>query len=236
MSILSILIDGIDSTVYGFKYLRKEMSLPTAVVYGQEWLKNGYKPLLGKSKYRYTLLVCYFRYTGTQNDYETMKSVFLQKIKECTLKFSDIDYYYDVIYDSEAKIDKVNPTNVDLGIKFNIYSKYKPEVAEIANRVASKTINVSGNLDTPAIVEITPSINLIDIVITGLGESFTIKNLTAGQKVIISGEDGTVFQGGVNKFTDWDGWEFPKLSPGSNTITFSRSNCDITIKYNPRYI
>ena len=84
--------------------------------------------------------------------------------------------------------------------------------------------------------KLTPSINIIDLVINGLGESFTIKNLTAGQKVIISGESCTVIQGATNKFLDYDGWDFPKLQPGANTITFSKSSCDITVKYKPRFI
>lgn len=232
----TLLIDDVDSQTYGFRYLRKEMRLPTFDTYGQEWLRNSYKPLIGDKQARYTPLTCYFLYQGTQNEFETMKSVFIEKLKECTLRFSDIEFYYDTLYDSEAEIGRVTSTVTEIGLNLYICSKYKTEVTETANRISNKTINVAGNLNTPAIVEITPSINIIDIVVAGLGESFTVKNLIAGQKVIINGEDCTVLQNGVNKFEDFDGWEFPKLVPGANTITFSQVNCDINIKYKPRYL
>ncbi|MFR4584880.1 phage distal tail protein, partial [Clostridium cadaveris] len=74
-------------------------------------------------------------------------------------------------------------------------------------------------------------------IITGLEDGpITIKNLTAGKKVIINGEDGTVLENGINKFGDTELWEWPRLLPGSNTITVSKNSCDITIKYKPRYI
>lgn len=31
-------------------------------------------------------------------------------------------------------------------------------------------------------------------------------------------------------------WGFPRLKPGANTITVSKNNVDITIKYKPRFI
>ncbi|MBK1809428.1 phage tail family protein [Clostridium sp. YIM B02505] len=165
-----------------------------------------------------------------------MKSVFLDKIDKCTLKFSDIDFYYDVVFEGEDKISKINPEALEVGIKFSIYSKYKSQVVEAANRLSTKTINAIGNMKTPVIIEITPSIDLIDITISGLGDNFTIKNLKQGQKIVVNGEDGTVLQGGANKFMDTDMWEFPKLSPGTNSVTFSKNSCDVSIKYKPRWI
>ncbi|MDC4242595.1 phage tail family protein, partial [Clostridium tertium] len=101
----------------------------------------------------------------------------------------------------------------------------------------SKTINVSGNLETPAILELTPSIDLIDLTINGLDEeAIILKNLKANKKLIVNGEEGTVTVDGVNKYSDTDMWGFPRLKPGANTITVSKNNVDITIKYKPRYI
>ncbi|WP_233429138.1 phage distal tail protein [Clostridium cadaveris] len=115
--------------------------------------------------------------------------------------------------------------------------EYSNEVTETMNRITSKTINNIGTEDTPAIVEITSSISLVDLIITGLADDpITIKNLTADKKIIINGEDGTVLENGINKFGDTDLWEWPRLKAGSNSITVSKNSCDITIKYKPRYI
>lgn len=234
---IKLSINNIDSKVYGFRFLRKEMKLPTFEKFGQEWVKESFEPILGESKRRYTPVTCFFVFSGDENNFETMKSVFIEKILNCTLKFSDSDYYYKVIFDSETKIEKIGPYNTEIGITFNIYSKIKQEVTEVMNRITSKTINIAGNQATPAIVEITPSIDLIDLTITGLDYNpIILKNLKANKKLIVNGEDSTVTVDGVNKFSDTDMWGFPKLSPGANTITADKSSVDITIKYKPRYI
>ncbi|MDD7793700.1 phage distal tail protein [Clostridium sp. 'White wine YQ'] len=166
---------------------------------------------------------------------ETMKSNIIKQLEVSTINFDDIAYSYIGFCSEIPTTSYVMPGNEILSVKMLVYC-CGTEKIETANRVASKTINVSGNIETPTIVEITPSIALVDLVVTGIGETFTIKNLTVGQKVIISGEDGTVLQNGVNKFGDYDSWDFPQLKPGANTITFSKNSCDVNIKYKPRYI
>jgi len=179
----------------------------------------------------------FFLFTGDENSFETMISNFVCKLKECTLKFSDSEFYFDAEYSGGNKIDKINPITKEIGLNLRIYCKRKDTIIETMNRITTKTINVSGNTETPAILEITPSIDIIDIVLTGLSDDLIIiRNLTGGKTVILNGEDSTVTVEGINKFTDTDMWEFPKLKPGSNVIIVNRSNVDINIKYKPRWI
>lgn len=229
-------INDIDVSTYGFKYLRREISPPQFEIYGREWLKNAPGPVLGDRRVRFTPIKVTLLYEGSKQEYETMKSVLLDKVKESTIKFNDLEFYYDVSLNSAETEKYKNPNFRELTLSLDGYSKYKDEIVETANKVASKVINVPGTTKTPAIIEITPSIDLIDIAVTGLGEEFTIKDLTAGQKIIVNGEDGTVLEEGINKFQDYDGWGFPRLSPGSRTITFSQDSTDITIRYKPRWL
>ena len=105
------------------------------------------------------------------------------------------------------------------------------------NRVDKKTFNVGGNYNIPAIIEIVPSVDIIDLTINGLAnDPIIIKNLHANKKIIIDGKEETVTEEGINKFKDTDFWEFPFLMPGTNTITLSKNSCNVTIKYEPRYI
>ncbi|MBI6033756.1 phage distal tail protein [Clostridium perfringens] len=105
------------------------------------------------------------------------------------------------------------------------------------NRISEKNFYVGGNYNIPAVIEITPSIDLIDLVINGLAnDHIIIKNLHANKKIIINGKEGTVLEEGKNKFEDTDFWEFPFLVPGPNTITLSKNSCDVVIKYEPRYL
>lgn len=111
------------------------------------------------------------------------------------------------------------------------------EVIESINRITSKTVDAFGNYKAPIIMEITPVIDIIDLKITGLSEDpLIVKNLKGTKTIIIDGINGTVTQDGINKFNDTDMWEFPFLVPGKNNITLSKDTCNITIKYNPRYI
>ena len=105
------------------------------------------------------------------------------------------------------------------------------------NRIINKTINAIGNLTTPAIIEITPSVYISDIKLEGLADDpIIITNIDANKTVIIDGELQKVTVDGVNKYSDTDMWDFPRLIPGYNLIKVSRNNCDIKIKYKPRFI
>lgn len=123
--------------------------------------------------------------------------------------------------------------------------KYKDYISVSANVTASKTITVQGDYPVPCIIEIIPQVNVISSLtikgaarneITGELEDILIKNLTKGNKIVIDGENGTVIEGNSNKFADTEFWEFPSLLPGDNEITFDNTQCNVTIKYKPRYI
>lgn len=157
-------------------------------------------------------------------------------IKPFEVYFKDRDLRFLCILTNNS--DKASLKQVRGRFKLNIYGYNIGNIhTETLNRVSSKTINVAGNHKVPAIVEIIPSIDLIDLNIQGLAnDPIIINNLKKGKKIILNGEEGTVLEEGINKFLDTDFWEFPFLLPGANTITLSKNSCDIAIKYKPRYI
>ena len=105
-------------------------------------------------------------------------------------------------------------------------------------------ILAEGNLAAPCDIEITPKTDIAQIQlfgafydqVSGSDEGIIIKNLKQGKKIVISGDDCTVLQEGKNKFSDTEFWAFPHLRPGSNTISCTSDQCDIVIKYKPRYM
>lgn len=115
--------------------------------------------------------------------------------------------------------------------------EFGEEIEESIIKEKNKTILVKGNQETPAVVEIIPVVDIIDITLEGLADDpIKINNLKKNKKVILDGELQIITVDGVNKFGDTDMWDFPSLKPGSNTIKISRSDCNIKIKYKPRFI
>ncbi|ADL50563.1 phage distal tail protein [Clostridium cellulovorans] len=231
-----MLINNVDIANYGAKLLKKSIDIPE-LKSSVEYLRSGNKPIKLFQKFQAKKITIEVYITGSniQNVMEKMSSLSRQ-LMECTIKFKDMDFYYDAIL-TNAKYEKsVRKDKVRVIYEFISGYGYKPMITVTANRIYSKTVVVDGNIETPAIIEITPSANIIDMTITGFGSIFTMKNLTAGQKIIIDGEDRIVTQNGINKFADFEAFEFPKLQTGSNTLAFSKNTCDITIKYKPKSI
>lgn len=229
-----MLVNSIDISNFKAILLSKDIQTATVITY-DDWLRNSLNPIfLGKQEqYKSVKLKLFIEDTNEENALNDISNL-VKQFEKCILKFDDLSFYYDCIIVSKNH-ERIAIGRYNLEIELKGYA-YKSQITETANRVSSKTINIPGNLYTPAIVEITPSIALVDLVVTGLGETFTLKNLTAGQKIIVNGEDCTVLQGTTNRFSDYDSWDFPVLSPGANTITFSKSSCDVSIKYKPRWI
>lgn len=228
-------VNGIDISVFAAKQLKADIQ-PSSINITKEWLKKSLSPLFLSSDVSYKQINIEILFKGNSRD-EILRSIsnFTSKlINEVELKIDGYCSNYKATLSSLSTKKTKSKCFYTVELEF-LGFEYGDLITETANRIGTKTINVTGNSETPAIIEITPSTNIIDITVTGAGDPFTIKNLTASQKVIINGEDGTVTENGVNKFCDFDGWGFPKLSPGANTLNFSQVNCDISIKYKPRW-
>lgn len=228
-------VNNIDIGSFKAQLLRKDIQTAEVIIY-DDWLRQSLNPLyLGKKeKYKQIKLEFLVEDTTDENVLSNISNL-VNQLEKCTLKFEDLSYYYDSFIVSKSHQRKALGKYL-LNIELKSGYAYKQEVTETVNHVSSKTINVPGNINTPAILEITPGIDMIDLTVTGLGDTFKISNLKANQKVIVDGENCLVTMNGANKYSDFDGWEFPELKPGSNTITVSNANCIINIKYKPRYL
>lgn len=229
-----MLVNNIDIANFKSILLKKTIQTSEIIIY-DDWLRQAITPLyIGKQeKYKQVKLQLLIEDIDDENCLNDISNL-VKQFEKCVIKFEDLSFYYDCVIVNKNHERKTSSFYL-LDVELKGFA-YKSELIEVANRILSKTINVPGNLEIPAIIEITTSIDMIDIAITGLGEPFIISNLLAGQKVIVNGEDCTVTENGVNKFADFDGWGFPRLIPGSNVITFDKVSTDINIKYKPRWI
>lgn len=233
-----MIINNIDISNYNARVLEVDIQNSSISNASNFETKNKLIPFflnseVGLNKITVTLLV---NSLGKKQYYLDKSNLIKNMINVFDVYFKDRDLKFKCVLLEQSDKPSLRQIRGAFQLNFIGYN-IENEVIETINRVSNKTITVSGNYKVPAIVEIVPSIDLIDLNLQGLAnDPIIIKNLKKGKKIVLNGEDGTVLEEGINKFLDTDFWEFPFLLPGTNTITLSKNNCDITIKYKSRYI
>lgn len=230
-------VNNIDISKFNAKQLTVDIQASSIEV-ENDWLDKSLTPiyLATKIKYKPISIVLYLRGKGRDDILNNISNILSLMKNKCVLDLDGYrNSYVSCLTEHEAE-KTIRKDRYKLNLKFSAY-EIGDEVTEAINRILSKSINVKGNSATPCVVEITPSTDLIEFNIQGLAnDPIIIKNLKKGKKIIFNGEEGTVLEEGNNKYLDTDFWEFPFLLPGTNIVTLSKNNCDIKIKYKPRYI
>lgn len=230
-----MLINNIDISNFKAKLLKKDIQTAEVVTY-DDWLRKALNPLyMGKHElYKQIKIQLYIKDTDDNAVLNGISNLIVQ-FEKCTIKFDDIDFYYDCLITSK-KHTRLAKGKYTLDIELKSGYGYKDTIIESMADTLNKNITVPGNLPTPAVVTITVPIDMISITLTGLGEIITVKNLKANTPITIDGETCIVTEKGANKFAETDMWEFPVLQPGSNTIVTDNVNSTLGIQYKPRWI
>lgn len=97
-------------------------------------------------------------------------------------------------------------------------------------------IEAEGSRDAPCLVEIKAKTALKNFTVTINDETFTVESLAAGKTILIDGRDGTATIDGENAFRNVDLWEFPKLEPGKNELTFSSDQATVKVTYRAMWL
>lgn len=230
-----MLINGIDITAFKAMLLKKNIQTAEVTTY-DDWLRNALNPLYMGKQEKYKQIKVQFLIQDIDNDSAINDiSNIVKQLEACTIKFDDLSLYYDCLMVNSSN-EKIINGDYTLDVELKSGYAYKAAVTEVMNGISSKAITVSGNLNTPVVITITPAMDIGFLSITGFADSITINNLHANKPVVIDGEACTVLEQGVNKFADADMWEFPVLVPGVNTITVDTTNCTIQIQYKPKWL
>lgn len=233
-----MLINNIDISKYNARVLDVNIQNSSTSNLSDFDIKNKLLPLFLKSKVALNnITVTLLINSLDKKQYYLDKSNLLSNMLDSfDIYFKDRNLKFKCVLVNQADQPSLRQIRGRFQLTFIGYN-LENEVIETINRVTSKTIDLTGNIKVPIKLEITPVIDMIDLKITGLSEDpLIVKNLKGNKTIIIDGIEGTVTQDGINKFEDTDMWEFPFLVPGKNNILLSKDTCNITIKYNPRYI
>lgn len=236
-----MLINNVDISTFKAKQLSADVQ-SSNITNNSEWIKSSLTPFFEKNTIEFKSIKVSLCFTGSNNDEirNNITNLLAKCIDSIKLKLDGyVNKFKCILCGSE--MSKTVSQEVQVATLSFIGYEYGDDVITTANKTDVKNITVIGSTKAPAIFEITPSINLSDINITcsfanGTTNEIIIKNLTANKKVIVNGEIATITENGINKFSDFESWEFPFLEPGITTITFSRNTCNTNIIYKPRYI
>ncbi len=229
-----MIVNNIDISKYNAKLLKKDIQI-SEIESKVDWISNSLLPLklAEKTTVRRVELEILVK-TDTLDENIIQCSNIINLLKDSDIKFKDMEGYHRLYMTNHERVKSVRLETSRLFVELAGY--YYEEEPEFILEGRTGSLYVDGNAETPAIVEVIPTINMIDITIRGLGEDMIIKNLKANTPIIIDGEKVLITEGGKNKFKETDIWGFPYLSPGTNKITIDKDNVNVKIKYKSRWI
>ncbi len=229
-----MIINSKDIKEFGATLLDYDIENSEIVNY-DDWLDGSFTPDTHRQLFQFSYITCNFLIEQKNTDLaEIMISNFIKYSSKAILDIECLSRKYKGVIEDVTK-EKITRGIFELELKWKTEYSFKEEPKFILDG-RTGSIFVPGNTETPVIVEIAPTLNLIDLTIQGLGDNILLKNLTKEKIIIIDGEKGEVSEEGKNKYMDYDSWGFPYLSPGENKINVDKDNVNIKINYKSRWI
>ena len=153
----------------------------------------------------------------------------ISECKNCIIKTSEDSFeYVSVMTDFDVKETGVEFYN-EVTITFSAIKRLPVVTKEVKSGDIIKNI---GSIESGAKYIITPQTSITIFTINDI----TIKNLSSNLQFIIDGLNGEVKCNGINRFLDTDLVNFPKVTPGDNTINYSVENAKVEVIYYPTFI
>lgn len=108
----------------------------------------------------------------------------------------------------------------------------------LSEEQSSFSVVNTGTAPSPCVLTLIPRVNQVAITISGLSrEPIVITGITANDVIVIDGENREFTINGNLAWDKFSGWSFPRIEPGTNTITITNAYMmAIEIAYNARYI
>ena len=96
----------------------------------------------------------------------------------------------------------------------------------------------NGTAPAPCKITVIPQVDFVVFTIEGVSKKpISISHLHTNDVLVIDGEDRIVTINDEPAFGQYDGWEFPKLYPGENTIKIvNGAHIQLSIEFNARYL
>lgn len=233
-------INNVANTAFKAKLLDRQIN-SNEVITIDDWLDGAIQPtfIRQQEKFKEITMVVLIEGTNEEDAYK-MFSKLTRELSYGELKFDDMSLTFKVMINGAVSPKRLKPNVFE--VSYKLKSSYgmaqEQTVSRSAGAAATFTINNAGTAETPCIIEITPTQSISSLTLEGFTDKpITVKNIVSGQKVVINGETNSILTNGQNGFKNFDGWSFPSLIPGANSLKVSSAlGYSMVIKYKARYI
>lgn len=235
-------VNGIDITAYGAQQWNVSQEF-AELSNESEWIEGTITPFMLKTitGFKTLKVTVMIRGSTRQGIWKAASNLIASMLQPSVIKLDGFDHsYYMYLKNAEQAetcLKRWHKATLELvGYEYGSAVTVTTSARELA-------ITNEGNMETPAVIEITPLIGLVSVTITGIvrdtltgaDKPVSVKELTMNKTVILNGETGLITEAGANKFAKVELWDLPSLLPGTNNITV---NQDVTLKvtYKPRFL
>lgn len=135
-------------------------------------------------------------------------------------------YYYTALVQSLPAADFDSTGEHDITYTFNAIRHLRKEFKRVDS---GGKINCLSNTNTRFVIKAVFSQAHESVAICGV----VVKNLSAGDEVIIDSVNGLITCNGDNKFLDTEFYDFPVLTPGENVISCTAEDAQLQVTYTP---
>lgn len=234
-----MLIGNVDISTYHAKQF-KETIEHAAIENESEWNAGSPIPSMvgGTTGFKKVTIVLEVRGEGREDIIKNCSNILSQFLEPAVVTLDRFSHKFFLALTKHSRSESTEDIWHLLTLECEGY-EFGAEVSQNYTGTAEITVNNPGNLVTPVVLEITPTMGASSITVKGIsrsGKTATIKNLTTGKKIILDGETGLFTEDGALKAGDIEIWEVPTLAPGNNVIQFSTDNLNVSVKIKPRYM
>lgn len=227
-------INGNNISKYGATLLEKKISNHEVIMI-HDWLDGAAAPVFHReqSKYKDILLTMLLQEDTEEKIMENFDSL-IAELKTATLKFDNLNFYYDVKFIGKVEPEKLNNTNYKVQFILLCYKTYEEELSKTISTDRDNICN-PGTLKSPVWIEIKPTTDIETFTIDGLTKKpIALKDLVGGAVYVIDGYTSRFLKNGANDIRNFDGFEFPTLQPKDNNILLSEA-VEMNVKFYPYF-
>jgi hypothetical protein len=230
-------VNGIDARKYDAKQLTVEIQPPVVAV-NYEWMTGAIQPTEFETDVTmgHLKLCVYFKGKDRNSILRSMSEFMANFTTACDLELDGYKGKYRGFMTTNDYEKTITKKRYKINLEFDGYF-YDDEISLTFDGVTSGSFYMVGSRKAPCTVEVYAKSTLTNYTISGLGDDdIIVESLAAGKTAIIDGTKGLVTISGENAFDKVNLWEFPAITTGETTLSFSSSKAKVTIRYKPMWI